>query len=198
MRIGLTGGIACGKSTVSKMLHDLGARIIDADVIAREVVEPGQEAWQGILQRFGEGMLLDNNQINREKLGALVFTDTQARTDINNIVHPAVRKRMNQLAELAEEEGIPLIVLDIPLLFESGLQHMVDQIIVVYCPAAIQLDRLMKRNGFTKEEALHRIESQWPIEKKKGLGDYVIDNSGNFTETKNQVESLVKKLLKRS
>lgn len=196
MRIGLTGGIACGKSTVSNMLSNKGARIIDADVIAREVVKPGEEAWEAILQRFGENILLENREINREKLGALVFTDSQARIDLNGIVHPAVRKRMNQLAQKAEEEQVPFIVLDIPLLFESGLEHMVDQVIVVYCPADIQLDRLMKRNGFTKEEALQRMESQWPIEKKKGLGDYVIDNSGSFAETEKQVENLVQQLLK--
>lgn len=197
MRIGLTGGIACGKSTVSNMLRERGALIVDADVIAREVVAPGEEAWQQIIDCFGKEILLENQEIDRAKLGSLVFTDEKARLKLNQIVHPAVRKRMNEQAEAGEKAGKELIILDIPLLFESKLEHLVEKIIVVYCPEEIQLERLMKRNGFTKEEAINRIHSQMPIEEKKKRGDFVIDNRGTIEETEKQVSSLYGELLQK-
>lgn len=195
MRVGLTGGIACGKSTVSGMFKKQGAVIVDADLIAREVVSPGEEAWRGIVERFGQDILLDNQEINRPKLGAIVFADEQSRLDLNGIVHPAVRQRMNEQAAKAEEEGAPLVILDIPLLFESGLQYLVEKVVVVYCPMELQVERLMKRNQYSREEAMQRIQSQWPIEKKREQADYVIDNSSDLAETEKQVESLVQRLI---
>lgn len=195
MRIGLTGGIACGKSTVSNMLRSMGALIVDADVIAREVVAPGEEAWQQIIDCFGIEMLLENQEIDRGKLGALVFSDEEARKKLNGIVHPAVRKRMNEQAQAGEEAGEKVIIMDIPLLFESSLEHLVEQIIVVYCPEGVQMERLMKRNEFTKEEAINRIKSQIPIEEKKKRGDFVIDNSGTIEETEKQIAGLYSLLL---
>jgi dephospho-CoA kinase len=191
MVIGLTGSIACGKSTVSRLLAERGARIIDADIIAREVVRPGEEAWSLVVERFGRDILLPNEELNRIKLGALVFSDEKARLDLNAIVHPAVRGRMRQLTQEAQEEGKTLIVLDIPLLYESKLEHMVEKVVVVYCRAEQQLKRLMERNGFTKEEALQRIASQMSVEEKKSRADYVIDNSGTLTETEEQVDELI-------
>ncbi|GEN32631.1 dephospho-CoA kinase [Aneurinibacillus danicus] len=195
MVIGLTGGIACGKSTVSRMLAERGARIIDADIIAREVVRPGEEAWSLIVERFGRDILLANEELDRVKLGAIVFADEQARLDLNAIVHPAVRARMRQLMKEAREESIALIVMDIPLLYESKLEYMVEKVVVVYCTAEQQLKRLMERNGYDEEEAMRRIASQMSIEEKKSRADYVIDNSGTFTETEEQVDELVGKLL---
>jgi dephospho-CoA kinase len=195
MVIGLTGGIACGKSTVSWMLAERGARIIDADIIAREVVRPGEEAWSLIVERFGRDILLANEELDRVKLGAIVFADEQARLDLNAIVHPAVRARMRQLMKEAREESIALIVMDIPLLYESKLEYMVEKVVVVYCTAEQQLKRLMERNGYDEEEAMRRIASQMSIEEKKSRADYVIDNSGTFTETEEQVDELVGKLL---
>ncbi|WP_286885019.1 dephospho-CoA kinase [Aneurinibacillus sp. UBA3580] len=195
MVIGLTGGIACGKSTVSRMLAERGARIIDADIIAREVVRPGEEAWSLIVERFGRDILLANEELDRVKLGAIVFADEQARLDLNAIVHPAVRARMRQLMKEAQEESIALIVMDIPLLYESKLEYMVEKVVVVYCTAEQQLKRLMERNGYDEEEAMRRIASQMSIEEKKSRADYVIDNSGTFTETEEQVDELVGKLL---
>jgi len=195
MRIGLTGGIACGKSTVSNMFRERGALIIDADVIAREVVEPGKEAWQKIIECFGREILLENQEIDRAKLGSIVFTDEKARQQLNAIVHPAVRKRMNELALAGEAAGKPLIIFDIPLLFESKLEHLVEKIIVVYCPEEKQLERLMKRNGFSEIEAMNRIKSQISIEEKKKKGDFVIDNSGSIEETEKQVDAIYSRLL---
>ncbi|AMA73956.1 MULTISPECIES: dephospho-CoA kinase [Aneurinibacillus] len=195
MIVGLTGGIACGKSTISRMLAERDARIIDADIIAREVVRPGEEAWSLIVERFGRGILLDSEEIDRVKLGSIVFADEKARLALNDIVHPAVRQRMRQLTQEAQEEGVSLIVLDIPLLYESKLEYMVEKVIVVYCTPEQQLERLIKRNGFSAEEARRRIASQMPVEEKKLRADYVIDNSGTLKETEEQVDELMEQLL---
>ncbi|WP_081413177.1 dephospho-CoA kinase [Aneurinibacillus terranovensis] len=195
MIIGLTGGIACGKSTVSRMLAEREARIIDADIIAREVVRPGEEAWSLIAEHFGQSILLPNQEIDRARLGKLVFSDEKARLILNGIVHPAVRKRMRELTAHAVAEGIPLIVLDIPLLYESGLEYMVEAVVVVYCTPEQQLKRLMKRNGLSREEALRRIASQIPVEEKKKRASYVIDNSGTLEETERQVNKLIQRLV---
>lgn len=197
MVVGLTGGIACGKSTVSRMFAERDARIIDADIIAREVVRPGEDAWSLIVERFGRDILLPTEEVDRVQLGSIVFSDERARLDLNAIVHPAIRGRMRRLTEEAQAEGIALIVLDIPLLYESKLEHMVEQVIVVYCTEAQQLARLIQRNGFDQQEAERRIASQLSIEEKKLRADYVIDNSGTLTETERQVDELVAKLLSR-
>lgn len=194
MRIGLTGSIACGKSTVSRMLAERGARIIDADVLAREVVRPGEAAWSLIVDYFGQDILLSDRQIDRTKLGQIVFTDEEARRVLNGIVHPAVRSRMRELADEAEQEGVRLIVLDIPLLYESKLEHMVDQVVVVSCTEEQQLARLLARNGFSDEDARSRIASQMPIAEKVARAHHVIDNSGTLIETERQVDELVERL----
>lgn len=191
MIIGLTGGIASGKSTVSRMLNDLGAEIIDADKVAREVVEPNQPTWANIKLRFGEDILYENGQLNRQKLGAIIFNDGQARTDLNAIIHPAIRKRMNEQKEKALKQGIELIVMDIPLLFESELEHMVEKVLVVYVPEAIQKTRLMHRDQIDEATALQKMKSQISIEKKKEKGHAFIDNSGTQEETKTQLERII-------
>lgn len=193
MIIGLTGGIASGKSTVSGMLQDLGAVIIDADKIAREVVEPNQPTWHKIKQRFGEDIFHQDGQLDRKKLGAIIFKDGQARTDLNAIIHPAIRERMRQQKEKAQREGIELIVMDIPLLFESELEYMVEKILVVYVPEEIQKDRLMLRDQIDEKLALQKMSSQLSIEHKKDKGHAFINNSGSLTETRNQLEHIIQK-----
>lgn len=193
MIIGLTGGIATGKSTVSNMLRDLGIPIIDADLIAREVVEPGEKAYGEIVEQFGEDILTKEGEIDRKKLGTIVFRDEEKRMLLNKIVHPAVRSEMRRRAEEYLNNGHPTVVMDIPLLFESKLQQMVEKTIVVYTTKETQLQRLMQRDQLTEEEALQRIHAQLPVEEKKSLADAVIHNEGSLSETKEQLLQLLKK-----
>lgn len=191
--IGLTGGIASGKSTVSKIIKEMGYLVIDADIEARNAVEVGESAYKKIIDLFGEEVLLPDRTINRSKLGEIIFHDKSKREQLNKIVHPDVRKRMNQKKDTAIKRGDKLVVLDIPLLFESGLKSMVDLVLLVYVDEKIQLQRLMNRNHLTEEEALARIGSQMPIKDKLQLADSVIDNNGTEEETKRQVIELIKK-----
>lgn len=189
--IGLTGGIASGKSMVSKMMKDLGITIIDADIEARLAVEQGEEAYKQIIQHFGKSILLNDGSINRPKLGEIIFNNEEERLALNNIVHPAVRKRMNEKKANAISKGETIIVMDIPLLFESNLTYMVDKILLVYVDEAIQLQRLMMRNNYSQEEAIVRIKSQMPLIEKKKKADTVIDNNGTIQETQRQLNQIL-------
>jgi len=182
--IGLTGGIASGKSTVSAMFADMGITVIDADIEARLAVEPGEKAYNDIVSHFGAEILEEEGAINRQKLGSIIFNNEDKRLLLNSIVHPAVRERMAQKRELAEKANEKAIVLDIPLLFESKLTGLVEKIILVYVDEDTQLERLMKRNGFSEAEALSRIKSQMPLKDKVKLADAVIDNGGSIEETR--------------
>jgi dephospho-CoA kinase len=185
--IGLTGGIASGKSTVARMLLDMNIPVIDADVEARKVVEKGQKAYVQIIETFGSEILTAAGDIDRVKLGSIVFHDEDKRHQLNAIVHPAVRESMN--AEKAKYVilGNSVVVLDIPLLFESKLTHMVDKTILVYVDAEIQLNRLMSRNQLIESEAMARIKSQMPLIEKIKLADAVIDNNGTINDTETQL-----------
>ncbi|MBL6007713.1 dephospho-CoA kinase [Bacillus halotolerans] len=189
--IGLTGGIASGKSTVANMLIDKGITVIDADIIAKQAVEKGMPAYRQIIDEFGEDILLENGDIDRRKLGALVFTNEQKRLALNSIVHPAVREEMLKRRDESIANQETFVVLDIPLLFESKLESLVDKIIVVSVTKELQLERLTKRNQLTEEEALSRIRSQIPLEEKVSRADNVIDNSGTLEETKQQLEEIL-------
>ncbi|MDQ0975580.1 dephospho-CoA kinase [Neobacillus niacini] len=185
--IGLTGGIASGKSTVSNILKEMNITIIDADVEARLAVEKGEPAYQKIVAEFGNNILLTNEEIDRVKLGSIIFHNVEKRQLLNSIVHPEVRKRMNNQVEAAKEREEQVIILDIPLLFESKLTHMVEKTILVYVDRDIQLKRLMERNDLSLEEAEARIKSQMPLSEKVALADAVINNNGSIAETKKQV-----------
>ncbi|OAS88820.1 MULTISPECIES: dephospho-CoA kinase [Metabacillus] len=193
--IGLTGGIASGKSTVSDMLRKQGIRVIDADQIAREVVEIGKPAYEQIVKTFGQDILHEDKTINREKLGTLIFSEENKRQQLNKIVHPAVRKEMLKQTEEEKAHQAKIVVLDIPLLFESKLTYMVDEIIVVYVDEETQLKRLMKRNSYSEEEAKIRIGSQLPLKEKAELADEIIHNQGSIEETRAQVHELISKLI---
>jgi len=187
--IGLTGGIASGKSTVSSMLAEKGAVIIDADRIARELVQPGKPAWQEIVDWQGCSVLLENGTINREKLGRLVFNDVQARCKLNKIIHPKVREEMACRTEVViRDNPKAVLVYDVPLLIESGMQDMVDLVVLVYVTPGIQLKRLQKRDNLLREEAKLRILSQMPLEDKKKYAFTVIDNSASVKNTARQVD----------
>ncbi|MEH7458693.1 dephospho-CoA kinase [Bacillus pseudomycoides] len=190
--IGLTGGIASGKSTVSQMFRELSIPVIDADIIAREVVEQGKPAYNKIVEVFGKEILQADGELDRPKLGSIVFHNEEKRLQLNGIVHPAVRKEMNDQKDMYIKEGMQAVVLDIPLLFESKLTNLVDQILVVAVAPSTQLERLMKRNGFSEEEAKARIDSQMPLIEKVTLADKIIHNDGTITETKAQLQRILK------
>ncbi|USK69463.1 dephospho-CoA kinase [Peribacillus asahii] len=190
--IGITGGIASGKSSVSTYIRELGFAVVDADVAAREVVEPGEEAYHDIVKAFGEDILLPDGGIDRAKLGTLIFHDEDKRLRLNNIVHPAVRKRMKEQTEKAFQDGAETVFMDIPLLFESKLTYMVEKSLLIYVDEEVQLQRLMKRNDLSESEALARIHSQMPLVEKKALADAVVDNNGELEETKQQVLAILK------
>jgi dephospho-CoA kinase len=190
--IGLTGGIASGKSTVSNMLKEMNITVIDADVEARLAVEKGEPAYQKVIAEFGDDIVLSGGDIDRQKLGSIIFHNAEKRELLNSIVHPEVRKRMNDQVEAARVRGEEVIILDIPLLFESKLTYMVEKTILVYVDREIQLKRLMERNDLSLEDAEARIKSQMPLSEKVTLADAVINNNGTITETKKQVMEVLK------
>lgn len=191
MIIGLTGSIATGKSTVSRMLKQKGYPIVDADEISRVVVEPGSPVLTSIAEAFGSAIILQDGSLNREKLGSLIFNDEEKRKKLNGIIHPAVRKEMLRQKEEWLEKGSNTIIMDIPLLFESKLQSYVDKIIVVSAAPAIQRERLMARNSYSQDEADARINSQLSIAEKEKGADAVIDNNGSLEETENQLDEIL-------
>ncbi len=193
MDIGLTGGIASGKSTVADMIRNYNIPIVDADVIAREVVEPGESALEEIVQSFGSEMKAEDGGLDRKRLGSVIFNNEDKRELLNSILHPAIRKRMLEEVASYKNQGEPHVVLDIPLLYESELNHLVDRTLLVYVDPSTQLKRLMERDGSTEQEASDRIQSQMPIEKKKELADAVIDNTGSRKESEEQLVHVLRK-----
>ncbi len=191
--IGLTGGIASGKSTVSSILKEKGITVIDADVEARFAVEKGEDAYREIIAFFGSDILLNDGSIDRGKLGSIIFHDEDKRLKLNSIVHPAVRKRMLAKKDEAIENGKQVVIMDIPLLFESKLTNMVDKTLLIYVDENIQLKRLMERNQLSIEEALARIKSQMPLVDKIRLADAVISNNGKIEETEAQLFEILNK-----
>ncbi|SDJ65351.1 dephospho-CoA kinase [Salimicrobium halophilum] len=185
--IGLTGSIATGKSTVSDMFREWEIPVIDADKLSREVVEPGEDAYNQIVDVFGSDVLLHTEEIDRKKLGKIIFSDEEKREQLNSIVHPQVRKRMIEKREAYREQGASAVVLDIPLLFESGLTGYVDKTMVVYVDESVQLQRLVERDESSEADALERIRSQIPISEKAKLADAVINNNGSIEETRKQL-----------
>jgi dephospho-CoA kinase len=196
--VGLTGGIASGKSTVARMLVEKGAILIDFDELTHAVEMPGGPAWQGIVDHFGQEILLPDQGIDRIKLGTIVFSNQQEREILNRLVHPAVLAEwQNRLREI-EQTGKEAIVLSaVPLLFEAGLESMVDLVLLVYISPEEQIRRLMGRNGFTREEAERRVASQMPIGEKVGRADMVINNEGPLEETALAVDRAWEKLSRR-
>jgi len=189
--IGLTGGISSGKSMVSKLFNKYGIPIVDVDQIARDVVQPGEEAWSKIIKHFGQDILLPDHQIDRKQLGNLIFQDVSQREILNKITHPIIINRtMEQAREL--ERRYPQVIVDIPLLFESNRESLFDQIIVVYVPLALQLNRLMERDQISEKEAMNKINSQMSLERKKEKADIIINNDKGVEETEKQVIRVIK------
>jgi len=198
LNVGLTGGIACGKSTVAQVFVMLGAHLIDFDKLAHEVQEPGKPAWKEIVRYFGKDILNQDETIDRNRLAQIVFTDKRELEALNNIVHPLVfnlwQERLDKI-KIKEEHAI--ILSDIPLLFEGKMQDLFDLTILVLISPEEQICRLMARNNLSRNEAQIRLQSQMPIADKIGLADIVIDNQGNVSQTKEKVAKIWRQLIKR-
>lgn len=193
MIIGLTGSIASGKSTVAKMMSELGLPIVDADVVARVVVEPGTETLKMIARNFSDDILLEDGNLNRPKLGDIIFHEPAKRKILNDIMHPAIRAEMVRQRDALLAGGEKHVVMDIPLLFESKLQHFVERILVVSVKEEVQLRRLMERNSLSKEDALARIHSQLPISAKEKGAHAVIYNNEKLEKTEEQLKKILTK-----
>jgi dephospho-CoA kinase len=198
LNVGLTGGIACGKSTVAQMFVLLGAHLIDFDKLAHEVQEPGKPAWNEIVRYFGKDILKQDETIDRNKLGNIVFNDQEKLKTLNNIVHPSVFQEWHHRLEKIKADHFHAIVLsDVPLLFEGNMQDLFDLTILVLISPEEQICRLMARNGLSHDEAMIRLQSQMPIADKIGLADIVIDNQGNVSQTKEKVAKIWQQLKNR-
>ncbi|UNC91599.1 dephospho-CoA kinase [Candidatus Contubernalis alkaliaceticus] len=189
--VGLTGSIACGKSAVSKMLARKGAYVIDLDQVAREVVQPGTAAWLKIVSFFGQDVLAQDGNLDRGKLGQIIFADVNLRMKLNEITHgPIIKKVLGRKQKFFSDpnNAEKLLVIMAPLLIEAGMNNMVDMIIVVICREEIQKKRLMERENINEIEAERRIRSQMPPEEKNKYADFIIDNSGSLNDTAEQVD----------
>jgi dephospho-CoA kinase len=194
MILGITGGIASGKTTVAQAFQALGAVVVSADVLAREVVRPGTKALQEIAEYFGCQVLREDGTLNRQLMADLVFNDDQARMVLNGITHPAIAALARTRLHEAEQGGASLVIYDAPLLYEVGADRQVDKVLVVKVDAEVQLARLMARNGINRQQALARVATQMPQEEKIARADFVVDNSGTEKETQDQVRSLMERL----
>jgi len=199
--VGLTGGIASGKSTVSDILAQLGAVIIDADLLSREVTLPGSEGLRQVREAFGDSVIAADGTLDRHRLGRIIFRDEKARQRLNGIIHPLVigltEKRLRELQGRAKEQTRPLVaVIDAPLLIEAGVDSICDEVWVVAVSREVQADRLMKREGYTLDEALSRIDAQMPLEEKKQRATHIIDNQGSVERTREQVLKLWEKAVR--
>ncbi len=189
--VGLTGGIASGKSVVAAMLEEMGARSIDFDALARRVVAPDEPAWRDIVEHFGDQVLDQDRALDRRRLGEIVFADDAERAVLERLTHPRIRDEfVRDVRAIDDREPGSIIVAVVPLLVESNMQSMFDHVIVVFAPSSLQLDRLMRRDGLSRDAADARLAAQLPIEEKLSVADTVIDNSGSLEHTRRQVEEL--------
>lgn len=194
--VGLTGGIASGKSTVSALLKDRGYTVLDADSFAKDVAKPQTAGWQEIRESFGEEYFHPDGSLDRSRLAATIFSDAAARQRLNQIIHPKVMELIERGIQEARERGESLVVVDVPLLFEVGWDKQMDKVVVVYVKPEVQLARLLERDNLTLKEAQNRIAAQLPLSLKARQADYVIDNSGPLEATYSQVDIIMGKLLR--
>ena len=186
--IGLTGGIGTGKSSVAGFFREKGVPVIDLDEIVHELQRPGKQVYRRIVEEFGESILNSDGTINRKLLGKIVFSDRSKLEKLNSIVHPAVIEKLKDILMKYQSAGQEMLVVEVPLLYEVGLEKLFDHVVVVYAPEEIQIERIMKRDGLSREEALSRIRNQLSIEEKRRRADVVIDNSGNLEKTRKEFE----------
>lgn len=192
---GLTGGIATGKSTVAAIFEKAGARLIDADRIAREAVRKDSPAYREIVAHFGAEVLQENGELDRKRLAAVIFGDLGEQRALERIVHPRVKEEIDLGIERVRQQAPDaLLIVDIPLLYEAGMQQGLDAVIVVYAPENLQIERLMARDGLTRPAAVARIRAQMPIESKRALATYLIDNSGSMESTRAETLEVYRQL----
>ena len=192
--IGLTGGIASGKTTAAAILRRLGAAVIDADELSREVVRPGQEAWKEIVGAFGSLVLQQDKTLDRKKLRSIVFDDPAARKKLEAIIHPKVRALAEKKIRELEAAGNEIIVYEVPLLFEGQLQRWVRPVIMIACDIATQKQRLKERDGLTDEKAQQHLDAQMSLEEKRRLADYVVENNGSLNDLERQVKAVLERI----
>ena len=193
--VGLTGGLATGKSTVARLFRDCGATLIDADRLARQVVQPGAPAWRDIVRTFGKQVLRPDRTLDREALAGIVFRDRTKLQKLNAIVHPRVARKQARLTrKIVRKAPKAVIIYDVPLLFEAGVDKRVDKIIVVTAPLKTQILRLQKRDGLTRTEALRRLRAQLPLSRKVRLADYILRGSLPGARLRREVQRLYKDL----
>ncbi|MCM6765638.1 dephospho-CoA kinase [Weissella paramesenteroides] len=193
-KLGLTGGIATGKTTISNYLKTKRIPVLDADEYARKVVEPGTPGLTDIVNTFGKQVLQSDGSLNRKLLGQIIFNDMTARQKLNDITHPRIQQMMTDELQKLAKGKTPLVILDIPLLLENHNIAGADAIMVVTVPESIQLNRLMQRNNLTKEEAQRRIDAQMPLSEKEKLADFIVDNSGTIANTLTQVDKVIQNI----
>lgn len=192
--IGLTGGIASGKSTVAKILKRLGAAVVDADALAREVVEPGHDAWKDIVEAFGAEVLQPDRTLDRQKLRATIFNNPAARKKLEAIIHPRVRALAEERIHQHAAAGYEIVVYEVPLLFEGNLQEWLRPVVLVACDLNIQIRRLQERDGLSVEAAQKHIDAQMSLAKKRLLADYVIENDGTLADLERKVQAVFNKI----
>lgn len=201
LKVGLTGGIACGKSYTLRALKRLGAETIDSDLLARRVVAQGLPAYEQIVQEFGRGVLKTNGDLDRKRLGEIIFTDSESRRRLNEIVHPHIlaeeEKRIAHLEREDHSPKAPMVVVDAALMIEAGSYRKYDFLIVVYCHPGIQLRRLMARDQISEEGALLKVATQLPVIEKIQYADFVVETSGKMSDTDEQVRQVFKELIVR-
>jgi dephospho-CoA kinase len=192
--VGLTGGIASGKSTVAKILERLGAAVINADALSREVVEPRKEAWREIIDAFGAGILQPDQTLDRQKLRTVIFNDRDGRKKLEAIIHPRVRALAEERIREHAVAGYSIIVYEVPLLFEGNLHEWLRPVILVACDVDTQRTRLQERDQLTQTEAQKHIDAQMSLEEKRRLADYVIENDGSLANLEQQVRTVLEKI----
>ena len=192
--VGLTGGIASGKSTVAKILQSLGAAIVNADDLAREVVEPGHEAWKGIVAAFGADILQSDQTLDRQKLRTLIFNQPEARKRLESIIHPRVRALAEERIRQYAAAGYPVVIYEVPLLFEGNLQEWLRPVILVACDVETQTARLQNRDHLTAADAEKHIAAQMSLKDKRRLADYVIENNGSLEDLERQTRQILEEL----
>ncbi len=196
LRVGLTGGIACGKTHVRKLLAEREAITVDADTVVHQLMDQQTELTEAIGERFGRDVLAPDGSVDRKKLGAIVFSDPDARRELNRLAHPKVIAEETRLLAEAERKGVQIGVVDAALMIETGTYRDYDRLVVVYCPREVQLERLVARDGISPEDAARRVDAQLSVEEKKLYGHYVVDSSGSLEDTERRVGEVWDSLLR--